>query len=345
VLLLALALCSGAADLVDERRPTTLSFVAPAACPTRERFEQELVFRTNRVRLTTEPTDASAFIDVRITEAGRRFTGRLSVRTADGKNISKELRGPRCESVTAALSLAAALVLDPEGAKTGALPVALPPIAPEPAAVVVAPEPPPVVVAVEPKPPEAPRPPEVVAPPLEPAPRPDTLHAAVFALALLDTTVSGAIDLGGGAGAELVIVPASAPLRIVSRLGLGVTSGRTVTSAFGAAQYPVGLCGLLSAAAALQLGIVRPELGATLHVGSMSIAGLGADQNLTSQRWLVAVGPHARVSLTLEKWLLGVEAMLAISAIREQYRVDPDGLVFGVPPLGAVVQVQVGRTF
>ncbi|MBL8915791.1 MAG: hypothetical protein JNM17_34150 [Archangium sp.] len=330
----------------EERRPTSVSFEAPAGCPGRERFEQELVFRTTRVRLVSD-ADATARIEVKLSEAGRRFMGQLTVRTADGKNITKQLKGPKCESVTAALSLAAALVLDPEGTNTAPLPASLP-------AVVVEPEPP---MKPEPSPElvtEPQREPTVVVPQtLEPPkvvePQPassSSAGASIFALGVMSTTVSGALDFGGGAGGEFLIIPSQrSPLRIVTRLGLTLTSGRTVTSAAGSAAWPLGVGGVLGVGGALQLSVVRPELGLSAQLTSLSISGLGTDQNLTSQRWLLAAGPYARVTLALGNWLVAVEGMLGVTAIREQYRVDPDGLVFQVPPLGAVAQVQVGRSF
>ena len=316
----------------EERRPTSVTFDAPSGCPARERFEQELVFRTTRVQLVDEGPEATAHIEVKLAQVARRFTGRLTVRTADGKSVTKELKGPKCESVTAALSLAAALVLDPEGANTAPLPASLPAVVVEPA-----PQPPPVeplpaVVIVEPPPPVPVEPPvpKVTEPGEAPRPRGSAVSAGVFALGVMSTTISGAPDFGAGVGGELLLAPGeSSPVRVVTRLGLTLTSGRTVTSSAGSAAYPLGVGGVLGVGAAVKLGVVRPELGVSAQLTSLSISGLGTE----------------RVTLSLGGWLVALEGMLAVTAVREVYRVDPDGLVFQVPPLGAVAQLQLGRAF
>ncbi|MBX7100122.1 MAG: hypothetical protein K1X89_20575, partial [Myxococcaceae bacterium] len=136
---LLLALLLTAPDAPD-RRPTRVKVDLAPGCPV-ELFERALVFRTDRVALVTSDAEATAFIDVAVTARGKRFDGQLKVR-ADGLATSKRLSGPRCETVIGALSLAAALVLDPEGAKTGPLPPEVPPAPPPPPPVVVEPAPP-----------------------------------------------------------------------------------------------------------------------------------------------------------------------------------------------------------
>ncbi|MBL8933033.1 MAG: hypothetical protein JNM69_00680, partial [Archangium sp.] len=123
----------------SERRPVFVSFDAPAeGCPDRARYEGELRFRTDRIVIVAQP-ESTASVAVRITKKGKRFDGTVLVTTNTGRAVTKKVNGPKCESVTAALSLAAALVLDPEGTKLGVLPVELPPAPPAP---VVEPTPP-----------------------------------------------------------------------------------------------------------------------------------------------------------------------------------------------------------
>ncbi len=109
-----------------ERRPTHVSFTAPEGCPLIDRYRSELTFRSDRIELVGDEASATAHVVVTITKA-RRFEGLLVVKTSNGKSVTKRVAGPKCESVTAALSLAAALVLDPE-AKAGALPETLVPL-------------------------------------------------------------------------------------------------------------------------------------------------------------------------------------------------------------------------
>ena len=324
----------------DDRRPTAVSFSATEGCPPRERFEQELVFRTKKVRLVA-PEEATATLDVSLTSVGKRFFGRLLVRTADGKTVEKSLQGPRSETVTAALSLAAALLLDPE-ASLAPVPETLPPVEPPPAPLTVEAKPDP---APEAPPPAAP-PPAVIAP--SPSPPPGNgqqrVAGAVFAQGLLSSSVSGQVDGGGGLGGELELGSA-AGWGVVSRLTASVCSGRTVASTAGSASWPLAGVGTLGVGASWRFGWLRPELGATAQLSTLGITGLGADQNLASQRWLLAIGPHAALSASFFGWRLGVLGVAAFPLNREQYEIDPDGLVFQVPSVAAVGQLFFGRAF
>jgi len=333
-------------------RPTEVIFAAPDGCPTRERFEQELVFRTTRVR-PADAAEATAHLDVSVTQQGKRFNGRVAVRTDDGKNIVRAFGGPRCESVVAALSLAAALVLDPEGTKTGALPAALPPLLPIASPPVTVTEPKPVVV--DPLPPaptvSEPEPVEVVELPLTPPPT-NRVSGAVTALGLLSTAVSGSADFGGGLAGELEL-RLGERLRWNTSLALGAQTGRTITAAAGSAAYAFGLIGLLDVGVVAPLldERLRPRLGLALELTSLDVTGLGADANSTSRRWLAAIGPTASLGLALGGWRFSVDGLLAINLVREQYRVlspgvtSPADVVFSVPGLAAVASLRIGREF
>lgn len=331
------------AEALPERRPVLVTFDAPTACPSRERYEGELQFRTDRVSVVSDAALATATVSVRITRANKRFEGTVVVTTNTGRAVTKHVGGPRCESVTAALSLAAALVLDPEGTRLGAVPVQLPPpAAPEPLPL---PPPPTPVVVVTPPPPE-PAPiatvPEVVAP-VEPPSTPKPV-LSVLALAELSTTITGSIDPAAGLMAELSTPPFVGALVWVNRLAVTAGSGRTVTSTPGSVAYSFHLNGHLETGLGWRFGMLRPELLAALHTTSVTLRGQGADEVYASTRWLADVGPRARVSVFLGAWELSVSGGAAASLTREQYRIDPDGVVFTVPLWAFSTGVSVGRS-
>lgn len=324
-----------------ERRPVFVSFEAPAeGCPDRTRYEGELRFRTDRIVIVAQP-ESTASVAVRIAKKGKRFDGSVLVTTNAGRAVTKKVSGPKCESVTAALSLAAALVLDPEGTKLGVLPVELPP-APPPARA----EPPPVrEPIVEPTPTSTPPVVEVVTVPV-PAPtvvEPPALTVSLLANAEVSTTISGAVDPSAGLMLELTSRPFTAQLVSVSRLAATVGTGRTVSATAGTVVYAFHANGQLESGLGRRFGIIRPELLASLHLTSVTLRGQGADEVYASTRWLADVGPRARVSAFFGAWEASLAAGVGASLTREQYRIDPDGVVFTVPPIAFSAGLAVGR--
>lgn len=320
-----------------------VSFEAPPeGCPDRTRYEGELRFRTDRIVIVAQP-ESTASVAVRITKKGKRFDGSVLVTTNAGRAVTKKVSGPKCESVTAALSLAAALVLDPEGTKLGVVPVELPPARPERiverAPPPPEPEPPPVV---KPTPPPAPVV-EVVTAPVPTVDEPPALTVSLLGLGEVSTTISGAIDPSAGLMLELTSRPLTAQLVSVSRLSATVGTGRTVSAAAGTVVYACHANGLLESGLGRRFGIFRPELLASLHVTSVTLRGQGADEVFASTRWLADVGPRARVSAFFGAWEGSLAAGVGASLTREQYRIEPDGIVFTVPPVAFSAGLAVGR--
>lgn len=328
------------------RRPTLVKVDLAQGCPA-DLFERALVFRTDRVALVAAEADATAFIEVAVTARGKRFDGQLRVR-ADGLATSKKLSGPKCETVIGALSLAAALVLDPEGARTGPLPPEGPPPAPPPEPVVVAPPEPAAPPAPEPAPEPTPPPAPVIveAPPapapLQPGLRPEL---SAFARGVLTTGLSNQPDFGGGASLEVAL---AAPLTLpsfVGRLSVAGVGGRTITNDQGSVEYLAHLAAELSAGAGLELGVLRPELGLAAQLTPVLLRGVGADEVSSSQRWLWALGPEARLTLKLGPWRVALGAALTANLRRERYVIDPNGVVLTVPDWFVSGGLELGRTF
>ncbi len=324
-----------------QRRPVFVSFEAPSeGCPDRTRYEGELRFRSDRIVIVAQP-ESTASVAVRIAKKGKRFDGSVLVTTNTGRAVTKKVSGPKCESVTAALSLAAALVLDPEGAKLGVLPVELPPPPPPPT---VEPTPPPAPEpVVEPTPIPTPPVVEVVTVPVPTVVEPPALTVSLLGLAEVSTTISGAVDPSAGLMLELSSRPFTAQLVSVSRLSATLGTGRTVSATAGTVVYAFHANGQLESGLGRRFGIIRPELLASLHVTSVTLRGQGADEVYASTRWLADVGPRARVSAFFGAWEASLAAGVGASLTREQYRIDPDGVVFTVPAVAFSAGLAVGR--
>ena len=135
-----LALWAGGATPSPTPQTTlAITWSAPEVCPLRQRFEAELKARTPRIQVAAEGEPAGATLEVRITSVGKRFVALSKLRVGFGGLTVRELKSASCQTLIGALSLTVALLIDPGGAKTGAIIVEElpPPPEPEPVAVVV----------------------------------------------------------------------------------------------------------------------------------------------------------------------------------------------------------------
>lgn len=92
--------------------PIRLTFAAPAGCPDREAFLDQLRARSQRIReAASDEGGPSLYVEIRITESG--VVGGLTLREANGEGGHRELRGADCESLAKGLAFVAAVILDP----------------------------------------------------------------------------------------------------------------------------------------------------------------------------------------------------------------------------------------
>ena len=141
--------------------PVRIDYRAPAGCPSEEAFFDSVRSRTARVRLAEGDEPARTFLVVIMTDQDRTF-GELRVTENGRETDSRMFSGVSCEEVVDALSLTAALSVDPDAKIAPSRPVEPRP-EPKP---VPPPEPPPIETAA-PKP-EPPKPPPAAPEPLRP---------------------------------------------------------------------------------------------------------------------------------------------------------------------------------
>jgi hypothetical protein len=329
MLLLAMLLAASPAP-----RPTAVRWTAPAECPDASSFARALAFRTDKVALVGPGEAPTAWLEAVVTRARDRYAGVISVRLPSGAT-TRTVSGRRCESVVEALSLIAALLVDPENARTSPLP---------PEVLQPVPEPPPVEVPVapvpEPKPPAPEQVPEPSAPALDPAPAMKAV-ASVEPVAPVEspwrvrllvaahgtTAISGLFDVGGHAGVSVERGP------FVGRVALGAGGGAMVQSSIGRARYPFHLLTSLEAGAGLQRGPLFGEATLCATLLAFTVTSVDAAAPAVVWRWILPVGPALRAGLALGAFRLGASVQAGLNVRRDTYVVTPDGEVFTTPLL------------
>ncbi|MES1177587.1 MAG: hypothetical protein ABUL62_24905 [Myxococcales bacterium] len=111
-----------------------LEYWAEGHCPDAVEFARQIQTRAPRLRPAEADEPALGFY-AELAEHAGSATGRLTARSADGREVVREVRGPTCEDVSTALALIAALAADPTQSAEPAKPVVpTAPVAPAPRA-------------------------------------------------------------------------------------------------------------------------------------------------------------------------------------------------------------------
>jgi hypothetical protein len=119
----SLALAATRASAADAApRPVRIDYEAPTSCPDARAFEAQLRARSARIVIAR---DARATVRVRIASRSTRFTGDVALLDNGSGETTRHVEG-QCPDVVAALSLIAAVALDPM-ASTASDPLAAPP--------------------------------------------------------------------------------------------------------------------------------------------------------------------------------------------------------------------------
>ncbi|MEO8905703.1 MAG: hypothetical protein ABI488_24470 [Polyangiaceae bacterium] len=89
-----------------------LEYWAEGRCPDAIEFARQIQTRAPRLRPAVADEPALGFYAELVDRSGSA-TGRLTARTADGREVTREVRGTTCDDVVTALALIAALAADP----------------------------------------------------------------------------------------------------------------------------------------------------------------------------------------------------------------------------------------
>ena len=89
-----------------------LEYWASGSCPDAIEFARQVQTRAPRLRPAEGAEPALGFYTELVERKGGA-TGRLTARSADGREVVREVRGPTCDDVVTALALIAALAADP----------------------------------------------------------------------------------------------------------------------------------------------------------------------------------------------------------------------------------------
>lgn len=121
---------SARAQQADTSEPIKIKFDAPKDCPNEAAFAAEIHARTARARLAA-PGEAARTFKVEVVKQKGKRHGTLHIEDAGGATDVREVDGTKCSEVVSALSLIAALAIDPHAvtgavAVPGSLPGALP---------------------------------------------------------------------------------------------------------------------------------------------------------------------------------------------------------------------------
>lgn len=92
--------------------PVNIEYTAPAACSSLDSFYRGVRVRTDRVRLAS-PGELGVQIRVRVFRVGRIIRGELTIGEHQAEDETRRVDGVSCDEVVEALSLTAALAIDP----------------------------------------------------------------------------------------------------------------------------------------------------------------------------------------------------------------------------------------
>jgi hypothetical protein len=95
-----------------EPESVRIDYAAPAGCPDVTAFFLSLRERTTRFREAGPDEQARRFL-VRVRTVGSSFSGRLEIRSPDGRTAVRNVDAPICDEVSNALALITALTIDP----------------------------------------------------------------------------------------------------------------------------------------------------------------------------------------------------------------------------------------
>jgi hypothetical protein len=306
-------------------QPFRLEYWAEGHCPDAIEFARQIQTRAPRLRPAQADEPALGFY-AELVERSGSATGRLTARTPDGREVTREVRGATCDDVVTALALIAALAADPSQ------PVAAPPT----------------TEARRPEPPRARHVPEDL--PLEVAEPPDPALRWTFGVGgglSFDSSISPSPGYGLGVEFDAEAKGGSAWRPLFGLSAIRAAAASTETKAGDAAFTWLAFRGTVCPLRWPENTplFLRPcmFLDAGVLDGSVSLAGASRDQ---SQTWFAA-GGFARVEALADE-VLSFQLDGGVTAALKRDTFDAgsgDGSAFRVPPSGILGRIGLSYRF
>jgi hypothetical protein len=322
-------------DPGTEPHPVQVEFDAPAGCADANSFFSSLRSRTNRVR-QAEENEPHTTLRVRLAQMRGYILGELRVVDDRGRTDTRKVQGANCDDVVQALSLTAALAVDPSVLLSA--PAAPPERATSPEAT-APPEP-----AVPPKPAA---PPELATTALAdraPGAGSQSLHAPIprfeFGVSPVGATLlSSSFSLGVALSARMTLT-GSGVFR--PTMGLGAAYLRNdVLQSPGVAQ--ASLTGIAATVCPLRLSasiVTLQPCGLALG-GWLTVLGHQAEHTYSVDRLWLSAGGVLRISAYLGRGLsLEVETGITAPFIRRRFfTTTQDNVVRETPTISPIASL------
>jgi len=314
-------------------KPVQVVFDAPEGCSGAGAFFKTLRSRTDRVR-QAEGKEPRTTLQVRLTRSRGQVVGELRMADDRGGGDTRKVQGANCDEVVQALSLTAALALDPSALNsapvTTAVPVSSTSSAPAPV--------PPVAPAVTKK------------PPAEPSPSPDSISARA-------SRPVPSVELGAGpVGATVLSGSYSFGVEVFARkifagkgsfrptLGLAVAYLRNDVL-----QTPqdvqVGLAGLAGTVCPLRWtsGVLTFQPCGLFLAGWLSASGRQVTQSRTVDRLWLSAGGVARAAVLFGRGIsVELEGGLSAPLLKRRfYATVPSNVVAETPKITPIVGLRL----
>jgi hypothetical protein len=353
--LLVLGFCAGLvsrafaqSEADSEPQPFRVTFSTAAGCGSARAFEDEVLKRTDRLRLA-ESGETALGLSVELQPTTQGIEGRLTLRETDGHVSERAVPGGGCEEVLSAMALIAALTVDPLARPDREVPIASRrPVNESDTSKPVRPKresPKRVVPTREPRKAETPE--ESVEPRApEPANAKRGLGFGVGQRVTLQTAVMPGATLGLGVHAELVVTSPSLLAPRIRFSGIFSQSG-DITAAEGRAQFDWITARLQ--ACPVRFGFdqswnIRPC--AYFDAGRLRGEGFDIEPHHQKSVFWTAAGVELSGEVRLFGPLtLGAEAGLLLPFRRDRFRFDPDTDLHDVPAAGFSGGVGLGLFF
>jgi hypothetical protein len=326
---LALGFCSAIASATSARAQTAetlgvqLQYRAFEGCPDAAAFRAQVLARTHRLTFEEDGTRADVAWSVTLAETSNGARGALRVRSAKLGRLERQVTAASCAQVASALSLVAALSVDPEASLT---------------------------VPEEPTPAKPPTKPPATPPPFaqEPAlPTPHTRRETKLSLGLTLTGQSGVAPRLSWAPRPFVGLSLRSPGGYT--WGLAVSAMQVHGSAavdVGRATFTWSLGRLEAFPLRLGYGNLRLEPALFFEAGQLRARGVAVTPTAEVRRPAFFAGALGRVSyLAFDVLVFVLEGGPRLSLERDRFYLYENNTVFRIPTVTGYAAAGVGLEF